>query len=73
MFHLKPDASKIALYYLVEKLKNWNFKLIDVQQETSHLKRLGAVSIPRNEFLEKLEQAVKYDSIIGSWKLKIEN
>jgi len=73
MFHLKPDASKLALYYLVEKLKNWNFKLIDAQQETSHLKRLGAVSMRRVEFLEKLKEAVGYDSIIGSWKLKVED
>ncbi|MEA3478185.1 MAG: leucyl/phenylalanyl-tRNA--protein transferase [Bacteroidota bacterium] len=68
MFHLKPDASKVALYYLVEKLKSWHFQLIDAQQETEHLKRMGAIAIPRKEFLEILKTAVNEKSHIGNWE-----
>jgi len=67
MFHLKPDASKVALYYLVEKLKAWQFKLIDAQQETGHLKRMGAIAIGRQEFLKMIDDAVTEKSIIGTW------
>ena len=38
MFHHMPDASKVALYFLVEQLKKWDFHLIDAQQSTAHLK-----------------------------------
>ncbi|MFC2107390.1 leucyl/phenylalanyl-tRNA--protein transferase [Bacteroidota bacterium] len=67
MFFLKRDASKVAFYHLVEKLKKWNFKIIDAQQETSHLKRMGAVSIDRRIFLENLREAVKEKTHVGVW------
>ncbi len=67
MFFLQRDASKVALYHLVEKLKEWDFHLIDVQQETSHMKRMGARSIDRSEFLELLATAVKAESHTGLW------
>jgi len=69
MFYLKPDASKVALYHLVNKLKTWNFKLIDVQQETGHLKSLGAITIPREEFLRLLKSAVIEESKIDNWEI----
>lgn len=67
MFHLKRDASKIALHYLVERLKSWEFSLIDAQMETDHLKRLGAESIDRKLFLEQLEHAIKHPTKRGKW------
>jgi leucyl/phenylalanyl-tRNA--protein transferase len=68
MFHIKADASKIALYHLVERLISWEFEIIDVQQETDHLRRLGAKPIPRTEFLEMLYKAIHKTPSPGSWK-----
>ena len=56
MFYLIKDASKVALYYLVEKLISWDFDLIDAQQSTSHLKSLGAEEISRKKFLEVVKR-----------------
>ncbi len=54
MFSKMPEASKIGLYFLVEKLKNNGYKLIDCQMYTEHLDRLGAVEIPRKDFISYL-------------------
>lgn len=55
MFSKVSDASKIALYFLVEKLKNENYRCIDCQVFTNHLASLGAEEIDRNAFLKILE------------------
>ncbi len=55
MFSLVSDASKVGLYFLVEKLKKENYKLIDCQVYTSHLASLGAEEIPRITFVEYLK------------------
>ena len=54
MFAKVSDASKVGFYHLVEKLKKENYKLIDCQMYTPHLESLGAIEIPRNEFLKLL-------------------
>jgi len=54
MFHLRPEASKIALYHLVERLKAWKFALIDCQVTNQHLLSLGAEEMPRKEFLKQV-------------------
>ena len=41
MFHHVTNASKVALYHLVEKLRSWDFKIIDAQVYTNHLESLG--------------------------------
>ncbi|MFT7072838.1 leucyl/phenylalanyl-tRNA--protein transferase [Patiriisocius sp. Uisw_017] len=51
MFAKKSDASKIGLYFLVEQLKQANYKLIDCQVYTPHLEGLGAREIARDDFL----------------------
>ena len=57
MFSLINDASKIALYYLTTYLQNHlNIHYIDCQQETAHLKSLGAKTIDRLYFIHLLEQ-----------------
>ncbi|MCK5575016.1 MAG: leucyl/phenylalanyl-tRNA--protein transferase [Sphingomonadales bacterium] len=58
MFHLKTDASKVALVYLVARLKHGGFKLLDAQFITEHLMRFGAVTMPQEKYLEKLREAV---------------
>ncbi|MNS10132.1 Leucyl/phenylalanyl-tRNA--protein transferase [compost metagenome] len=57
MFARVPDASKIALSYLVHFLKNHGVSMIDCQQETSHLATLGAAPIARAEFISRMRQA----------------
>jgi leucyl/phenylalanyl-tRNA--protein transferase len=54
MFSKESNASKIAFIYLVEKLRKENYAIIDCQVYTSHLERLGAEEIPREEFLKYL-------------------
>ncbi len=58
MFHLRTDASKAAVGYLVARLRAGGFTLLDAQMPTPHLTRLGAVSIPRAEYLARLRAAL---------------
>jgi leucyl/phenylalanyl-tRNA--protein transferase len=71
MFYLMPDASKLALYYLTEQLKKWNFHFIDAQQSTTHLKNLGAEDVPRKKFLKLLKNSLQYPTKQGKWKFDI--
>lgn len=59
MFRRVKDSSKIALVYLVERLKTKKFRLLDTQYITPHLSRLGAIEIPRDEYLSLLKNSVK--------------
>jgi leucyl/phenylalanyl-tRNA--protein transferase len=59
MFHTATDASKVALYYLVEWLKGNDFELLDMQYLTPHLESLGGIEIPQEEYLKLLEKALK--------------
>lgn len=67
MFHLRKDTSKVALWHLVDRLVEWDFDLIDVQQETEHLKSLGARPIERKSFLDLLEKSIKNETRVGKW------
>jgi len=67
MFSLTPDSSKVALAGLVERLKGWEFELIDCQVGTGHLQRLGAREISGEEFSTRLAQAVARPSRLGLW------
>ncbi len=58
MFHRVTDASKIAVAHLVAHLRARRYELLDVQQWTPHTGRLGAVEIPRLEYLRRLARAV---------------
>lgn len=58
MFHRKTDASKAAVAHLVERLRASGFTLCDAQVPTDHLRRLGAVDLPRAEYLRRLRDAV---------------
>ena len=55
MFHREKDASKIALVALVERLRERRFSILEVQYLTPHLRRFGAVEIPLDEYLDRLE------------------
>ncbi len=58
MFHSATDASKVALVALVEWLQATDGRLLDVQWQTPHLESLGAVAIPRSEYLTQLADAI---------------
>lgn len=58
MFSVEVDASKVALVNLVEHLNKKNFILVDCQFMTSHLKSLGAIDIPKTEYLTLLSRAI---------------
>ncbi len=67
MFFSQTNASKVALATLVQQLITWDFHMIDAQVTTEHLIRLGAKEIPRHIFLERLEIALRYPTLKGSW------
>jgi leucyl/phenylalanyl-tRNA--protein transferase len=58
MFSRRTDASKVALAWLVARLKVGNFTLLDCQFMTEHLASLGAVSIPRETYVALLSVAL---------------
>jgi leucyl/phenylalanyl-tRNA--protein transferase len=61
MFHRRTDASKAAVAFLVEHLRARGFSLLDAQVPNQHLARLGAVEIPRAEYLLRLDAALRRD------------
>lgn len=67
MFSRKTDASKIALGHLTAQLKRWNFGMIDCQMNTPHLASLGAREIPREQFLNRLQELIRYPDIALPW------
>lgn len=58
MFYRVRDASKVALVHLVAHLRARRYRLLDIQQWTPHTGRLGAVEIPRVEYLRRLAAAI---------------
>jgi leucyl/phenylalanyl-tRNA---protein transferase len=58
-FYRVRDASKVALVHLVEHLHRRQFTLLDIQQLTPHTARMGAMAIPRREYLARLAAAVE--------------
>ena len=59
MFARRTDASKVALVGLVERLREGGASLLDVQWVTPHLASLGAVEVPRAEYLARVAQATR--------------
>ncbi|CDO60905.1 Leucyl/phenylalanyl-tRNA--protein transferase [Candidatus Phaeomarinobacter ectocarpi] len=62
MFSRETDASKIALTYLVARLRRGGFKLLDTQFVTDHLAQFGALEIPRDEYRRRLAEAITLPS-----------
>ena len=60
MFHRGTDASKVALAALVDVLRSdGEGRLLDVQWATDHLVSLGVVTLPRRDYLRRLQQALE--------------
>ena len=69
MFSRAPDASKVALAHLGGQLLDWDFTLIDCQLMSDHLRRLGAVPMPRREFLGLVAANRDAPTRPGPWRL----
>ena len=65
MFSRATDASKVALAWLVARLKVGNFTLLDCQFMTDHLASLGAISVPRETYVALLSAALGGGSVAG--------
>jgi leucyl/phenylalanyl-tRNA--protein transferase len=62
MFHRERDASKIALVHLVARLKAGEYRLLDTQYVTEHLKTFGAIEVPKRRYHRLLEEAISGDA-----------
>jgi len=62
MFHRRSDASKLALYHLIERLVRGGFTLFDAQVLNDFTAQMGAIEIPRIEFLRRLRDAARREA-----------
>ena len=62
MFSRATNASKIALYYLVQRLNEQGYTLLDTQFMTDHLKTMGAVEVIRAEYHDRLNDAMRVNT-----------
>jgi leucyl/phenylalanyl-tRNA--protein transferase len=67
MFAKRSDASKAAFAVLVEELRERGCSVIDCQVATAHLRRFGAREIPRDEFLDLLNEGLQQPTRKGNW------
>jgi leucyl/phenylalanyl-tRNA--protein transferase len=64
MFSRRTDASKVALAWLVARLKVGNFTLLDCQFMTDHLASLGAITVPRETYVALLSAALGAGGVV---------
>lgn len=72
MFSHADDASKIALYWLCRQLDAWAFDMVDCQVSSAHLGSLGAIDLPRIDFLRRLALAQDSPRRPTPWHFQIE-
>jgi len=61
MFHKEPDASKLAILFLMEHLNSRGLNWLDIQVLTPHMEALGARVVSRSKFLGMLTQTRSLD------------
>lgn len=71
MFSRAPNASKIAMAGLCAQLRAWEFDFLDCQMSTDHLLSMGAVCLPRPQFLLALAASQRQPTHPGPWNLTI--
>jgi leucyl/phenylalanyl-tRNA--protein transferase len=72
MFAIAPDASKVAFVTLLgHAFGPWRFRFVDCQVHTTHLARFGAREIPRTEFLDALDAALREPTRRGPFELEL--
>jgi leucyl/phenylalanyl-tRNA--protein transferase len=59
MFYLRPNASKLALLFLIDHLRARGLDWLDIQVMTPHMEALGARLISRDEFLDRLSRELR--------------
>lgn len=67
MFFHRKDASKVAFFHLVEKLRALNIVLFDSQVINAHTASLGAIEIARVEYLHRLQAALQEGVFAQDW------
>jgi leucyl/phenylalanyl-tRNA--protein transferase len=65
MFSFVSNASKVAFHALIQILRQNKFELLDSQFINDNVRRYGAIEIPREEFMEKLEKAIVKERRFG--------
>jgi leucyl/phenylalanyl-tRNA--protein transferase len=70
MFHREPNASKVALWALIEKCRELGFTVFDAQVMNPHLRSLGAYEVPHDEYLRLLDKAARRTTAwsAGPWE-----
>ncbi len=69
MFSLKSNASKVGFAFLCNQLSSWGYQLIDCQVQSEHLNNLGASTISRKTFVERLDQLCIRDPSPKAWQV----
>lgn len=59
MFHLVPNASKVAFHHLILILREQQFQLLDTQFINDNVKRFGAIEVPKRAYNDILKKALK--------------
>jgi leucyl/phenylalanyl-tRNA--protein transferase len=67
MFHRVNNASKFGMVRFVQKLNELDFRIMDCQVSSFHLKTMGAREIPRKKFLDLLAESLQKENLKGSW------
>ncbi len=62
MFHREANASKVALWALVERCRALGFQIVDAQIMNPHLQSLGAFEIPHAEYMRALGAALRNET-----------
>ncbi|MEM9107186.1 MAG: leucyl/phenylalanyl-tRNA--protein transferase [Pseudomonadota bacterium] len=65
MFSRERDASKVCLVHLVRRLRQRGFVLLDTQFTTEHLRRFGAVDIPKDVYDQMLSEAMMVEAVFS--------
>jgi len=66
MFSRVRDASKLALWALVQRMKECQMMLLEVQFLTPHLQSLGAINIKKDQYIHELNQALRVPARFSS-------
>jgi leucyl/phenylalanyl-tRNA--protein transferase len=67
MFSAESGGSKIALIALADLLRGMDFPLIDTQVSNAHTLLLGALEVPRQEYLQDVELLTQLPGYVGNW------
>ena len=67
MFSARTGGSKAALGALCQLLRGWGFPLLDAQVTNPHLLSMGAIEIPRRDFVAEARHLAALPGVVGSW------